>query len=115
MRVPLITLILATAFTIIANAQDIASTDSILHLEEVNFVYQAQRLTPVTFQQLTKRDLSAKNFGQEPSFILSETPSFTAYSDAGNTQGYSYFRLRGIDQTRINMTLCKLPQNQDSL
>jgi iron complex outermembrane receptor protein len=44
--------------------------------------------------------------------LLSETPSITNYSDAGNSQGYSYFRLRGIDQTRINMTLDGVPLNE---
>ncbi|MFT4024372.1 MAG: Plug domain-containing protein, partial [Flavihumibacter sp.] len=51
-------------------------------------------------------------YGQEPSFILSETPSITNYSDAGSGQGYSYFRMRGIDQTRINTSLDGVPMNE---
>lgn len=68
--------------------------------------------TPVTFQVLQGADLKARTVGQEPSFILAETPSVTNYSDGGNSQGYSYFRLRGIDQTRINMTLDGAPMNE---
>ena len=35
----------------------------------------------------------------------------TSYSDAGGYSGYSYLRLRGIDQTRINITLDGVPLN----
>lgn len=44
--------------------------------------------------------------------MLAETPSITNYSDAGNSQGYSYYRIRGIDQTRVNMTLDGVPMNE---
>ncbi|RZK45989.1 MAG: TonB-dependent receptor, partial [Pedobacter sp.] len=47
-----------------------------------------------------------------PSGVFAETPSMSVYSDAGSTQGYSYFRLRGIDQTRINMTFDGVPINE---
>jgi len=69
--------------------------------------------TPITFQYLDKDLLKLKSIGQEPSFILAnEVPSVTNYSDGGNSQGYSYFRLRGMDQTRINMTLDGAPMNE---
>lgn len=81
-------------------------------LKEVVITYQADKLTPVTFQNLSGKDLKAKSTGQEPSYLLSETPSITVYSDAGNTQGYSYFRVRGIDQTRVNISLDGVPLNE---
>lgn len=56
--------------------------------------------------------LLQKNKGQEPSFILSNQPSIFAYSDTGNEYGYSYFRMRGMDQTRVNMTLDAMPLNE---
>ena len=74
--------------------------------------YLAQKETPFTYTNLYNRKLDKINYGQEASFILSQTPSITAYSDAGNYQGYSYFRIRGIDQTRINMTLDGVPLNE---
>lgn len=52
------------------------------------------------------------NRGQEPSFILSRRPSVFAYSDTGSEYGYSYFRMRGMDQTRVNMTLDGMPLNE---
>lgn len=93
-------------------AQDTLRLDTTKTLQEVIITYQADKLTPITFQNISSKDLKAKSTGQEPSFLLSETPSITNYSDAGNSQGYSYFRLRGIDQTRINMTLDGVPLNE---
>lgn len=81
-------------------------------LQEVTIIYQADKRTPVTFQNIYAKDINIKSTGQELSFLLSETPSITNYSDAGSSQGYSYFRLRGIDQTRINMTLDGLRLNE---
>lgn len=105
-----------TVFTILSfgqlTAQDTLQIDSIKHLDEVVVTYQADKRTPVTFQNIYSKEIKEKSTGQEPSFLLSETPSITNYSDAGNSQGYSYFRLRGIDQTRINMTLDGVPLNE---
>ena len=95
-----------------AFAQISEQVDSIKQLKEIIITYQADKLTPITFQNISSKDLKTKSTGQEPSFLLSETPSITNYSDAGNSQGYSYFRLRGIDQTRINMTLDGVPLNE---
>ena len=74
--------------------------------------YRAGEEAPVSFQNLDAQTLEGKNFGQEPSFILAQTPSVTVYSDAGSYFGYSYFRLRGMDQTRVNVTLNGAPLNE---
>lgn len=74
--------------------------------------YRATPEIPVSYTNLTKAFLEERNFGQEPSFIFAQTPSVTAYSDAGNYAGYAYFRLRGMDQTRVNMTLNGVPLNE---
>jgi len=93
-------------------AQETFRPDTIKQLDEVIITYQADKLTPITFQNIYSKEIKSKSVGQEPSFFLSETPSITNYSDAGNSQGYSYFRIRGIDQTRINMTLDGIPLNE---
>ncbi len=86
--------------------------DTTKTIQEVIVIYQAEKNTPITFINIRSTELKAKSIGQEPSYLLSQTPSITNYSDAGNSQGYSYFRLRGIDQTRINMTLDGVPLNE---
>jgi iron complex outermembrane receptor protein len=97
-------------------AQQASTTDTLLteNFQEVVIAadYLAEPLSPVSHQDLTAESLAGKNTGQEPSFMLSETPAMTVYSDAGSYQGYSYFRLRGIDQTRLNMTLDGVPLNE---
>jgi iron complex outermembrane receptor protein len=105
-------LVFFLCFIFSLKAQQRSQKDTIRQLQEVVVTYQADKLTPITFQNLSAPFLKAKSIGQEPSFLLSETPSVTVYSDAGNTQGYSYFRMRGIDQTRINMMLDGVPINE---
>lgn len=61
---------------------------------------------------IDRHHLVKSNRGQEPSFILSQRPSIFAYSDTGNEYGYSYFRIRGMDQTRVNMTMDGMPLNE---
>ena len=40
------------------------------------------------------------------------SPGVLAQSDAGSPYGYSYVRMRGLDQTRINFTLNVIPLNE---
>ena len=58
------------------------------------------------------KDLIEDNYGEEPSHVFSEMPSIFAYSDNGTDFGYGYFRIRGLDQTRINVTLDGCPWNE---
>jgi iron complex outermembrane receptor protein len=74
--------------------------------------FSSATMSPVTLSNISRKELLEKNYGQEPSIILSKTPSVTFYTDAGSGAGYSYFRLRGIDQTRINMSLNGVPLNE---
>ncbi len=55
--------------------------------------------------------LSEQNFGQNLPFLLSATPSLIPTSDDGLGVGYTYFRIRGTDHTRINMTVNGIPLN----
>ncbi len=104
-----ITALLAGKFLV---AQDTVRLTTTTLLKEVVVPYQADKLTPVTFQNISSKELDTKSVGQEPSFLLNQLPSITNYSDAGHFQGYSYFRMRGIDQTRINISLDGVPLNE---
>ena len=61
---------------------------------------------------LDRQDLTSGYYGQEPALLLERQPSVTAFTDAGSAFGYAYFRLRGIDQTRLNFTLDGVPLNE---
>ena len=60
---------------------------------------------------LTNEQLNQNNTGQNLPFLLSATPALVATSDDGLGVGYTYFRIRGTDHTRINMTLNDVPLN----
>jgi len=67
---------------------------------------------PITNDIITADVISKEYRGQEMTYIVSKTPSVTVSSDGGHEQGYTYFRLRGIDQTRLNFTLNGVPMNE---
>ncbi len=73
---------------------------------------RADTLTPVTKHDLDSAELARLNFGQEMPALLKDTPGVTFYADAGSGAGYAYLYLRGIQQTRINMTLDGVPLNE---
>ena len=57
-------------------------------------------------------ELVESNYGQEPSNYFAKMPSIIALNDNGTEFGYGYFRIRGLDQTRINVTLDGCPWNE---
>ena len=81
------------------------------HLRE-NVVVEAIRAdsrTPVTKTEIGRADIGAENRGQEMPFVLGSTPAVNFQSDNGLAAGYSYFNIRGIAQTRLNITLDGVP------
>jgi iron complex outermembrane receptor protein len=72
---------------------------------------QAKQKTPVTFTMLDKKRIQQLYYGADMPTLLQVTPSVNAYSDNGTGIGYSFFRLRGMDQTRINTTINGIPVN----
>ena len=67
---------------------------------------------PVSRKTLGEKDLAPRYFGQDvPLLLQGPAPSLTSYAETGNYWGYSYIRLRGIDQSRINLTLDGIPLN----
>jgi iron complex outermembrane receptor protein len=97
----------------ILNAQETSDTLKNNELEEISIrSVRANLKTPISEITLQQKQIEQGYFGQEIPVILSKTPSVTWVSDGGNYSGYSYFRLRGIDQTRINFTLNGVPLNE---
>jgi iron complex outermembrane receptor protein len=60
---------------------------------------------------VNKTALSSKNFGQDMPTLLEFTPSVVTTSDAGAGIGYSGLRIRGVDASRINVTINGVPVN----
>lgn len=60
---------------------------------------------------ISGRDLQKINSGKDIPFLLESVPSTFSTSDAGNQVGYTGLRIRGSDQTRINVTINGIPVN----
>jgi iron complex outermembrane receptor protein len=101
-------------YSLLANAQEKSDSIRQINLDERVIVQgvRATAETPATFTTVQAKKFRSLNFGQEPSFLLNRLPSITNHADAGSFSGYSYFRIRGIDQTRVNMTLDGVPLNE---
>lgn len=74
--------------------------------------YTATKSTPFSFKNIDSKTIQLKGREMEPAGLLQSTPSVTYNTDNGTFTGYSYFRLRGIDQTRINVSLNGVPMNE---
>jgi iron complex outermembrane recepter protein len=73
---------------------------------------RADEKAPVSRSELSRDEIERRNQGQEIPFLLQQTPGITLTSDTGTSAGYSYFYIRGIPQTRVNMTLDGVPLNE---
>jgi iron complex outermembrane receptor protein len=73
---------------------------------------RASGTAPISEKTLSSPELTRRNFGEDvPLLLQGSAPSLTSYAETGNYWGYSYIRLRGIDQSRINLTLDGIPLN----
>jgi len=73
---------------------------------------RASGAAPISEKTLNDVEIGRRNFGQDVPLVLQgAAPSLTSYAETANYWGYSYIRLRGIDQSRINLTLDGIPLN----
>ncbi len=107
--------ILVPASNLTAQTRDTTRADSTRAQKLERVMISAVRgagQAPITQKTLTNADLEPRYFGQDvPQLLQGAAPSLTAYAETGNYWGYSYMRLRGIDQSRINLTLDGIPLN----
>ena len=102
-------------FAVMANAQQEIQKDSIKideFLDEV--IVQAVRVNsdaPVTHSNLSKKEISKRNLGQDIPILMNYMPNVITSSDAGAGVGYTYIRVRGSDASRVNVTVNGIPYN----
>ncbi len=108
--------IYVTTIAIACTLQSYAQTNDTLQqkkdLQEVviNGI-KATNNNPVTFTNVSKKEIAKQNFGQDLPFLLNLTPSTVVSSDAGAGIGYTGIRIRGTDPTRTNVTVNGVPIN----
>jgi iron complex outermembrane recepter protein len=95
---------------------DSAAADSIRshaqRLESVHVTAIRGHDAPLSQKTLDRAEIQRTYTGQETPILLQAAPGITAYAESGSGSNYSYMRLRGIDQTRINITLDGIPLNE---
>ena len=104
----LMALILAST---VAFAQDSLRN---IKLDEVYVIgVRARSEDPVTKLNINRAQIERIDYGQDASLHLQTlSPSIVTYSDAGSNFGnYMSFRLRGMDQDRVNVSLNGVPLN----
>ena len=72
---------------------------------------QADALDPFATSNLSVEDIRRQDAAQDVPFLLRLTPSAVVTSDAGHGIGYTALRIRGVDQSRINVTINGVPLN----
>jgi iron complex outermembrane receptor protein len=74
--------------------------------------YEVKKQMPVSYSQVDSSLIRLLDYGAEPSILLQRFPGITYETDNGTGLGYSYFRFRGLDQSRINITVNGMPLNE---
>lgn len=77
-------------------------------------VIQATRAgekAPVPHTNVSEEQIARIYHAQDVPFLLTGVPSLVETSDAGTGIGYTGMRIRGSDQTRINVTINGIPLN----
>ncbi len=67
--------------------------------------------SPVTHSNLSKKEISKRNLGQDIPILMNYMPNVVTTSDAGAGVGYTGIRVRGSDATRVNVTINGIPYN----
>ena len=93
-------------------AQKVRKFNDTAYLKPVEiWAVRATDKAPFAKTNLSEKEITKQNLGQDLPFILNQTPSVVVNSDAGNGVGYTGIRIRGTDATRINVTLNGIPYN----
>lgn len=89
----------------IAQAQT-SKPDSVRHLEGITIEYTPPTVrTSANITTMSIKQIQKQQGNGSINNLLEWIPSMVTTSDAGTGIGYTYMRIRGIDQTRINVTL----------
>ena len=109
------TLFFVSAFALLmmpAMAQEQDTLTILMHqLEDIEVSVKRVQQTTLSTAVVKNDELNRDNTGQNLPYLLSTTPGLQVTSDDGLGIGYTYFRVRGTDHTRINMTVNEVQLN----
>jgi len=79
----------------------------------VNAMRAIVGVTPVSFSNLTAKEIETRFTAEDVPMILASEPGVWAYSESGNGTGYSYVSIRGFDQSKIGVMIDGVPLNDN--
>jgi iron complex outermembrane receptor protein len=91
---------------------DVDLAEAIESLDEVSV--QGVRVnadSPITHSNFSKEEISKRNLGQDIPILMNFLPNVVSTSDTGNGIGYTSIRVRGSDNSRVNVTINGIPYN----
>ena len=115
-----LTLLFVVLTSVLAHAQVFNQTASqtydtltilMRQLEDIEVSATRVQQTTLSTAVVKNEALNKDNTGQNLPYLLTTTPGLQVTSDDGLGIGYTYFRIRGTDHTRINMTVNEVPLN----
>lgn len=87
------------------------SAEQIMQEEFIVTATKIDNSAPAAVQTINEREITRMNTGRDLPYLLQNTPSLVTNSDAGTGIGYTSFRIRGTDMTRINVMINGIPLN----
>ena len=106
--------LLLILFTLVSSFTYSQDTLRTTELESVQVIgIKPIKKEPITLTTIGIDSIRHTFQGNDPLFVMNRwSPSILSQSDGGLPVGYSYLRMRGLDQTRINFTLNGIPLNE---
>ena len=98
------------AFSGLLQAQT-SPQDSVKLKEVVVSSSRASTITPVTYVNFGKAEIAKVNLGQDLPVLLNYLPAVVSTTFDGTGVGYTDYRIRGADNSRINVTINGIPYN----
>jgi iron complex outermembrane receptor protein len=89
----------------------VLQTSNFIADEVVVRATRAGNKVPMAYENMETEEIAAQNMGQDMGYLLSLTPSLVQSSESGTGIGYTNFRIRGADPSRINITVDGIPLN----
>ncbi len=80
-------------------------------IDEISVTAPRVQQATASHSVVTTDELQRENIGQNLPLLLTTIPAIQVTTDDGLGIGYTYFRIRGTDHTRINMTVNDVPLN----
>lgn len=91
---------------------DIELTESSVLMDAV--IVSSTRATDksaMAYSSVSKEQIAEQNLGMDLPYLLNQQQSVVTTSDAGAGVGYTGIRIRGVDATRVNVTINGIPVN----